>query len=144
MLLNFWKPDMATKSRVVIFALVKNNKILVEKRPVEGFVDHQYLIPGGAINTSEDLEQALKREAMEELGVIPIEYELLTQRNISGLHDNILKPFIVSQWTGRIPEFILDKSDPHPLEWMEIEKALKISIKPTRKIFELLKIYLKI
>lgn len=134
---------MATKSCVVIFALVRNNKILVEKRPLEGFVDHQYLIPGGGINTSEDLEQALKRESMEELGIIPIEYELLTKEDIPGLHSNILKPFIVSKWTGNIPKFILDKADPHPLEWMEIEKAMKISIKPTRKIFELLRIYLK-
>lgn len=134
---------MATNSRVVIFAFVKNNKVLVEKRPVRGFSDHQYLIPGGAINTSEDLEQALKREIMEELGIIPIEYELLTEEDIPGLNDNTLKPFVVSKWIGKIPKFIIDKSDPHPLEWMEIEKALKTSIKPTKKIFQYLKVHLK-
>lgn len=134
---------MATNSLVVIFALVKDNKILVEKRPVKGFTDHQYLIPGGAIDISENLEQALKREMMEELGVIPIEYEILTEEDIPGLHNSILKPFIVTSWQGKIPNSILDKSDPHPLEWMEIEKALSTSIKHTKKIFQLLKVHLK-
>lgn len=135
---------MATKSQIVLFALIKNNKVLVEKRPVKGFSKHQYLIPGGAINKEESLDQALKREAMEELGIIPIEYKLLTKANLPGLFDNILKPFIVSKWQGEIPKFILDKEDPHPLQWLNLEKALKLSPEPTRKIFEILKKYLSL
>lgn len=133
---------MASKSRVVLFALVKNNRVLVEKRPIKGFSKHQYLIPGGTINKKENLDQALKREMAEELGVIPIEYKILTERNLPGLFDNILKPFIVSKWQGKIPEFILDKEDSHPLQWVNLEKALKLSPKPTMKIFEALKDYI--
>lgn len=134
---------MAKSSRVVLFALIKENKILLEKRPVKGFVKHQYLIPGGTINQLESLEDALKREVLEELGVTPTEFELLTDEDILGLNKNILKPYIISSWKGEIPRFILDKKDSFPLEWVEIDKALNIlPIEPTKKIIELLNNYL--
>ena len=135
---------MAKSSRVVLFALIKDNKILLEKRPVKGFDKHLYLIPGGAINKDgEDLENALKREIMEELGIIPVEFKLLTDEDIPGLNKNILKPFVVNSWQGRIPKFILDKKDPYPLEWIEIDKALNmLPIEPTKKIIEILKKFL--
>lgn len=136
---------MAKRSRVVLFALIKDNRILVEKRPVKGYLKHQYLIPGGAINDleSENLEDALKREMMEELGVIPVEFKLLTKEDIPGLYQNILKPFIVHSWQGKIPGFILDKEDPYPLEWIEIDKALGLfPVKPTKRIIEVIKEYL--
>ena len=136
---------MAKSSLVVLFALIKDNKVLLEKRPIKGFTKHQYLIPGGAINEKiETLEDALKREMMEELGVIPLNFELLTQENIPGLNDNILKTLIVSSWQGKIASVILDKEDPFPLEWVEINKALDIlPIKPTKRIVEALKKFLE-
>lgn len=131
------------KPQVVIFALIKNHKILVEKRPVPGFLDHQYLIPGGAINPKEDLEQALKREALEELGIIPTEFTLLTEENIIGIFDNILKPFVITKWQGEIPQVNLDKEDAYPLEWIEIKEALNIPIESTKIIVAALKSYLE-
>lgn len=133
---------MAKNSRVVLFALVKNSKVLVEKRSIKGYTKPQYLIPGGAINDheAEGLESALKREMMEELGIVPIEFKLLTEEDIPGLHNNILKPFIVTSWQGEIPQFILDKEDHNPLEWIEIKLALnQFPIKPTKKIIEVIK-----
>lgn len=132
---------MAKSSRVVLFALIKKNKILLEKRPVKGFPKHQYLIPGGAINEElEDLEDALKREMIEELGIVPVKFELLTDEDIPGLHKNILKPFVVTSWQGEVPKFILDKKDPFPLEWMEINTALNLlPVEPTGKIAKALK-----
>lgn len=134
---------MAKSSRVVLFALIKEDKILLEKRPIKGFIKHQYLIPGGAIKRLENLEDALKREVLEELGVTPTEFELLTDEDIPGLNENILKPYVVTSWQGAIPKFILDKRDPFPLEWMEINKALNIlPIEHSKKIIEVLKNYL--
>ena len=133
---------MAKSSRVVLFALIKENKILLEKRPIKGFLKHQYLIPGGAINQSEDLDDALKREMQEELGVTPIEFEFLTDDDIPGINDNTLKPYVVTSWQGKVPKFILDKEDPFPLEWIEIGKALNIlPIEPSKRITEVLKYY---
>ena len=130
------------KSKVVIFALVKNGKILLEKRPVPGFLEDQYLIPGGTIGETENLEQALERELKEELGIVPIEFELLIEEDILGLFENTLKPFIIKKWQGQIPKVILDKEDPYPLEWVDIEKALNIPIESTRRIIEALKKHL--
>lgn len=135
---------MATSSRVVLFALIKNGEILLEKRKVKGFIEKQYLIPGGAINELEDLEDALKRELMEELGIIPTDFELLTNEDIPGLNNNILKPFIVNSWQGEVPKFILDKEDPYPLSWIPIKEALNmLPIKPTKRILEVLNEYLR-
>lgn len=135
---------MAQSNRVVLFALIKEDKILLEKRPVKGFPKNLYLIPGGAINgKGENLEDALKREMIEELGIVPVKFELLTDEDIPGLHKNILKPFVVTSWQGEIPKFILDKKDPFPLEWIEIDKALNVlPIESTKKIIEVLKNYL--
>lgn len=131
------------KPQIVIFALIQDQKILVEKRPVPGFLEHQYLIPGGAINPEEDLEQALKREVMEELGIIPLEFKLLTNEKIIGIFDNNLKPFVITKWEGQIPQIGLDKADAYPLEWITIEQALNIPIESTRKIVEALIKYLE-
>lgn len=135
---------MAKSNLVVLFAVIKKNKILLEKRPIKGFPKHQYLIPGGAINgREENLEDALKREVMEELGITPTDFKLLTDEDIPGLYNNILKPFVVTSWQGKIPKFILDKEDPYPLEWMEIDKSLNVlPIESTKKIIEVLKKYL--
>ncbi len=131
-------------TRVVIFVLYKENKILLEKRPVKGFLSHQYLIPGGAIldEQLESIEDALKREMLEELGVIPLDYELLTDTDIEGVYNNILKPFVVSKWEGEIPKNVLDKKDPYPLEWIEIEEALTTPFEGSKKIIQHLKKYL--
>lgn len=130
--------------RVVIFVLYKENKILLEKRPVKGFIDHQYLIPGGAVlnDKLENLEEALEREIMEELGVTPLDYELLTDEDIVGVYNNVLKPFVVNKWEGEIPNKVLDKKDQYPLEWVEIEVALKTPFEGSKKIIQHLKKYL--
>ena len=130
------------KSIVVIFALIDQNKILIERRPIKGFLDPRILIPGGSVNSLENLEDALKREMMEELGIIPTTFELLTNEDIEGLHNNILKPFIVNSWQGEIPKIGMDKEDPFPLEWLEIDQVLNVQIKPTKKIVEEVKKYL--
>lgn len=144
MLPGFWKSNMAQFRKVVLFALIKNGKILLERRPVDGFSKAQYLIPGGAINEDlENLEQALKREMNEELGVIPTKFKLLFDEDILGSNNNLLKPFIVTSWTGQIPENILDKEDPHPLQWIKVSQAVdKLPILASKKIITEVKKFL--
>ncbi len=132
------------KQHVVIFVLIDGNKILVEKRPVKGFTDHQYLLPGGAIEKGEadNLESALKREMLEELGVIPIEYKLLSSEGVTGMFDNLLKPYIVTKWEGSLPNIGLDLKDPYPLEWLEFDIVSNTPIEGSRKIVDAVKEYL--
>lgn len=131
------------KPQVVIFALIKDGKILLEKRPVKGFADHQYLIPGGAISVPEDLEQALKREVTEELGITPLQFAPLVSEEIVGLYGNLLKPFVVTKWEGDIPKIGLDKEDSYPLEWIEIDTAQNTQVASTKKIIAAVKVYLQ-
>lgn len=129
-------------TKVVIFIFTDGKRILIEKRGVKNFQGEQYLIPGGRVKKGlENLEQALKRELMEELGIIPTEFIKLPDREkILGLKGQHLIPFLINKWEGNFPKTILDKGN--PLEWIEIEKVLETSIKPTRKILDALQKYL--
>ena len=130
--------------QIVIFVLIKKKKILVEKRPVKGFSEDQYLLPGGAINEGEllNLDLALKREMMEELGVKPTKYKLLSNKGVNGIFDNLLKPFLVWEWDGEIPKIGLDEDDPYPLNWVEMDIMLNSPIEGSRKIILAIKKHL--
>ncbi len=133
---------MKQKKRVVIFLFIKDQKILIEKRYLKNFGPDQYLIPGGGVKENiEDLEQALKREIVEELGIIPLEFTPLpTEERINGLNNQILIPYLINKWEGDFPTVILDKGN--PLIWLTIDEVLNSPIIPTRKIIEALKNYL--
>lgn len=121
---------------------MKNGKVLAEKRVLKDFEGEQYLIPGGKVKNLENIEEALKREVLEELGVKIIEFiPLSTDEEILGLKKQQLIPFLIQKWEGLIPESILDKGN--LLEWVEIEEVLKTPVNPTREIVQALKKYLQ-
>jgi len=126
--------------RVVIFIFTDGDKILTEKRSSQSFLEPRYLIPGGLVETDEDLEQALKREIKEELGVTALDFIPLPSPQIRGLNNQLLLPFIINRWEGRLPNFILDQGN--PLEWLEMDQVLETAVESTRKIVEALKSYL--
>ncbi len=129
------------KDTVVISIFIKNDKILVEKRELRQFEISQYLIPGGIVEKGEELEAALKREALEELGVKIIScYAIPIKKKILGLKGQHLIPFIVKEWKGAFPDQILDKGT--PLFWIDFEEALTSKVKPTREIIIALKNHL--
>ncbi len=129
------------KDQVVIFIFTKNQKILIEKRALKDFEGEQYLIPGGKVKDLENLEQALERELMEELGVKALDFiSLPKDSEILGLKGQSLIPFLIQKWEGELPESILDRGN--NLEWIEIEDVLKTPVKPTREITQALKEYL--
>lgn len=112
------------KRKVVLFALIKDNKILLEKRQLKGFTKMGYYIPGGAVEKWERIENTLKREMKEELGVNPIDFKVLTRDYLAGINNNVLRAFLVNSWQGEIPKFVLDRN--YPLEWVELDKALML------------------
>lgn len=134
------------KIQIVICVLIKDGKVLVEKRGLNGYSHPQLLLPGGMVEESEvnDLNSALKREAREELGIELIDFILLTSNEeIRGMEENfVLRPFLINKWKGNIPEKVLDTGD--ELLWVKIEEALNSPLKPTRKIVEALKKYLSL
>lgn len=127
-------------TQVVILIFTDNKKVFVEKRLLEGFDQEQYLMPGGKVRELENIEQALKREAMEELGIIPLDFIPLDEE-IVGHRGEILRPFIINHWKGDLPKTILDEGN--TTIWLEIEEVLNCSFKPSRKVAAALKKYLK-
>ena len=129
-----------SKNTVVILVFTDGKKVLVEKRQLQQFTTLQYLIPGGTVKDFEKLEQALIREAKEELGIKLLEFSILPHQKITGLNGQLLKPFLIHKWEGKISETILDKGN--PLFWVEFDEALTSLVYPTRQVVEALKKYL--
>ena len=110
-------PDMANKKSagdqsqermiadVVAGILMKRGKFLVEKRRVDDQADPGYIeIPGGHVDPSETLEEALRREMKEELG-IEIERARLFQKSLATTTNGErqrIHYFHVEKWNGRI------------------------------------------
>ena len=57
----------------VVVLLNELNEVLLEERSDDGYFDY----PGGAIDLKETMEEAAKRELLEETGIIADELELL-------------------------------------------------------------------
>ena len=127
-------------TKVVIFIFTSGEKILIEKRYIKNFTTLQYLIPGGEVEEGENLEQALKREIMEELGVTNFSFIPLPTSEIRGLNNQLLMPFLITKWEGNLPNSTLDKKD--PLSWLTIDEVSKTKVEPTKKIIKALKTYL--
>jgi 8-oxo-dGTP diphosphatase len=90
---------------VVDGILMEGKKFLVEKRRDDDDADPGFIeIPGGHVDKDETLEDALRREMREELG-IDVEKAKLVQRSLftatSGERQRI-HYFHVERWKGRI------------------------------------------
>lgn len=128
-------------NKVAILIFTDGKKILMEKRTIRGFDKDQHIIPGGVIEEEESLEMAVKREAMEELGITPLDFVALPyEEDIYGIDGVLLKPFIISNWEGNFPKAILDEGN--LIEWIEIKEALNSPVISTKKIVQALEKYL--
>lgn len=69
---------MSTKKHGVIFAIVKDNVIQLEKRLKIGSALFGFnIVPGGTVEENETLEEALFREIKEEYDIVPKQFEFL-------------------------------------------------------------------
>lgn len=133
------KPD----KHIVVFILKRGVKLLVEERALESTLAGELLFPGGSVEKHElnDFIAAMKRESMEELGVLPIEYYAIpTPKIIYGYGGVIVNPFLVIKWQGSVPKKVLDKGN--PLRWVSMHMMLHSPIKPVAEIAQALNIYL--
>jgi mutator protein MutT len=99
------KPTSAKIADVVAGILMDRRKFLVEKRREDDEADPGYVeIPGGHVDPGETLEDALRREMKEELG-IEVERARLVQKSLAiatnGERQRI-HYFHVEKWNGRI------------------------------------------
>lgn len=88
----------------VAFVLLKDKKILVEKRALTKRVDPgKIAIPSGGVEKGETNKQAMLREVKEELDIVPTKFEFL--ETIFYPHKEVdfnIHYFLVNDWKGEI------------------------------------------
>ncbi|MBI4039992.1 NUDIX domain-containing protein [Candidatus Daviesbacteria bacterium] len=112
-------------SHVVVFVFKKRDRFLAERRDFNSSFADQLLFPGGKVEDGEigNIEKAMRREVLEELGVIPTRFHPIpTTETIYGWTGAIINPFLITSWQGHIPKTVLDKGN--PLLWVPIDTML--------------------
>jgi 8-oxo-dGTP diphosphatase len=89
---------------VVVFVLVKGDSFLAEKRKMTKKVLPGALVtPVGKVLENESIEQAMLREANEELGIVPKHYKLVCMlRNKYPDHISNIHYYFISAWDNEI------------------------------------------
>lgn len=132
--------------------IFRNNKMLtIKKRDDDGGVC--YILPGGKQEFGETMEQAVRREVFEEVGVTVKVHELLFLREFIGAnHENteanrelhIVSPIFscsLSNGDDEIPQ-----TPPHPdpdqvgVEWIDINELKKVRFYPKELVPQLIKV----
>lgn len=123
------KPQMECRDRLCVYAVIINEegKLLTLK------VGKLFHLPGGGVDEGEDLETALKREAMEETGCEIADLEALVMANeyfpgskygVVNKLGNFYKARMVSMDGTRVTE------DDHEVCWMSAEEFLQLENAP--------------
>ena len=104
--------------QVAAAVIVKENRVLIDKRLSSGLLGGLWEFPGGKVEAGETLAEALARELMEELGVGVTVGEPL------GIYRHAYTHFKVTVHTFRVA---IVKGDPSPLQseqvaWVEINR----------------------
>lgn len=127
----------------VVFIFLKDHQVLLERRPTTSSFAGMDIYPGGSVKDNEldELESALKREIIEELGVTPIDiFAIPCQQDIYGETGRLLRPYLIPNWEGNITEVILDKGN--PIFWEDLEVVANHQLESVRKLTLALKSFL--
>ncbi|MCA1743334.1 MAG: (deoxy)nucleoside triphosphate pyrophosphohydrolase [Desulfonatronovibrio sp.] len=89
--------------KVAAGIVVKEGLVLIVKRPPGKTLAGFYEFPGGKAESGESVENALKRELQEEIGIKPLDFWLWTSIKKSYDHINAhVHFFIVKDFEGQI------------------------------------------
>lgn len=97
--------------------LEKDGKFLFLKRQNTGYRDGDFGMPSGHLEDDESLDECIKREAMEEIGITVSDVELLV---VVHTHDDYLDfMFKAVSWVGEIQNCEPDKCG--ELAWFSLD-----------------------
>ena len=102
--------------------LIKNNKILLQRRFNTGYEDGKYSVVAGHVDKGETFTKAIIREVKEEAGITLQAEDLsvvhVMNRNIQD-DERIDVFFIAEKWTGDVENKELNKCD--DLSWFDLD-----------------------
>jgi 8-oxo-dGTP pyrophosphatase MutT (NUDIX family) len=130
----------------VVFLLVKENRVLLEFRQIDG--EEVMHIPGGGIESFDKTGDvhysinAMHREMREEFdGKVEIKTYQKLGRIIKEEADLLFHVYVVTHWEGEIPSHTLEEGIPDGrLEWHELDEAIKIAPGNTVREYTLKKV----
>jgi len=102
--------------------LIRDNKILLQRRLNTGYEDGKYSLVAGHVEKGETFTEAIIREVKEEAGIILLAEDLsvvhVMNRNIKD-NERIDVFFVAKKWTGNIENKELNKCD--DLSWFDLD-----------------------
>ena len=120
----------AARKNCVSAILVRKRQFLIEKRKQDD-ADPGYAIPGGHVESGESLENALRREILEELDINIVDPKLvfIGDHTASDGEQQRIHYFLITRWNGtpnsREAELVTWTSDPKMLSFEVDRKALE-------------------
>lgn len=110
----------------VAAVIVKNNKILLEKRAIEPFKGY-WCLPGGHVEHGETAQQAVKREVKEETGLEVKKTEFLFYQDeiIPAINWHAVVLVFRCSVSGNIKR---QKEEVEEIKWFELSEALKLPL----------------
>jgi len=114
-------------SRVAVFGvLFRGESVLLGKRATtRAYYPGVWDFPGGHVEVGETSEQTLVRELGEELGIVPVRFELLPSDSLifEGLR---LHGYWVKQWTGTPSN--LQEDEHSEIAWIRLSEVDKLKL----------------
>ncbi len=104
---------------------MRDRQVLMARRsPHRRYYADSWSFPGGHLEPGESAEQALMRELMEELGVVPLEFQLIAKISLQPTPVQAYRfhLFTINEWQG----YPTIRDNEHSqLQWMELEEAVE-------------------
>ncbi|MBN3562266.1 NUDIX domain-containing protein [Aliamphritea spongicola] len=121
-------PDLSAACDCVVFLLVRDGQMLLEKRAMHKTSGPGlHSIPGGHVESGESCEQALLREMQEELGVQPLRWQHFCTLYYQTAELQRNHYYLVDDWQGDIQCF-----EAESLHWVGLDETERLDVQEDR------------